>query len=294
MFSPTFHDWPRLNRLMLFALLAVFITALLVLYLYVMPKWRQHQAYQKAIQEKESRLAATPWPQETDLLGRHYKLIREKLDGVPGTDQLGLVKLSEDIIQQATNTFSERILKQFDSTKHFINGVSRIDYKDAYDRFAQELTEQQLTLESTRFGLNEDGQEPVWQMILKLWTAQMLYQLARENHLTVLADEEGVAAISALPPIAYAVAENDPPPPYLLEFPIRLRLAGHLDDFLRFAQQLSAPVRFLPLKQLEISTTPPNPPVAGQTNRVDTATFNIVCSSFFQPTPPTSDVLENE
>ena len=177
MFSPTFQDWPRLNRLMLFALLAVLGTALLVLYLYVMPKWRQHQDYQQAIREKENRLAATPWPQDTELLRHQYRLIREKLDGVPGTDQIGLAKLSEDIIQQATSTFSERILSQFDSARHFINGVSRLDYKDSYDRFAQELAEQQLTIESTRFGLNEDGQDPVWQMILKLWTAQTLCQL---------------------------------------------------------------------------------------------------------------------
>ena len=283
MFSPTFQDWPRLNRLMLFALLAVLGTALLVLYLYVMPKWRQHQDYQQAIREKENRLAATPWPQDTELLRHQYRLIREKLDGVPGTDQIGLAKLSEDIIQQATSTFSERILSQFDSARHFINGVSRLDYKDSYDRFAQELAEQQLTIESTRFGLNEDGQDPVWQMILKLWTAQTLCQLARENHLSILADEDGNAAITALPPISYALTEKDAPPPYLLEFPVQLRLAGHLEDFLRFAQQLSTPVRFLPLKQLEISTTPPDPPIPGQTNRVDTAVFTIVCSSFFQP-----------
>lgn len=282
MFTPTFNDWPRRNRLLLYALLAMFAIALMVLYLYVLPKWRQFQDYQRAIGEKESRLAATPWPQDLAMLQHQHAMMREKLEGTEDPDQPGLVRLSNDVLLQATATFQERILSQFDSPMHFINGVSRLDYKDACDRFAQELAEQQLTFDATRFGLNEDGQEPVWQMTLKLWTAQLLCQLAREHHLALQAEED-IPALSALPPIAYTASENDPPPPYLLEFPIRLQLAGRLDDFLRFTQQLSTPIRFLPLKQLEITTLPPNPPIPGQTNRVDSCSFNIVCSSFFQP-----------
>lgn len=294
MFSPTFNDWPRRNRILLYALLAMFACALLVLYLYVMPKWRHHQRFQQNIREKEHQLAATAWPQDIELLRHQYSLIREKLDGVPGTDQLGLSQLSEDILQQATVTFRERILAQFDSPLHFINAVSRIDYKDAYDRFTQELADQELTLDATKFGVNEDGQEPVWQMTLKLWTAQLLCQLAWENHLALLPSETGAASLGALSPIAYALTENDTPPPYLIEFPVRLRLMGHLKDFLRFAQQLSTPIRFLPLKQLEIRTVPPNPPALGQTNCIDTAIFTIVCSSFFQPVPSARENADHE
>lgn len=282
MFTPTFQDWPRPNRLLLYAVLTMFVLALLVLYLYAMPKWRQFQSYQQSIEAKEAQLAATPWPHEVDLLRRQYKNVREKLDGIPGTDQTGLVAITDGILRQATSTFEERILGQFDSPLHFINSVSRIDYKDAYDRFAQELAEHQVTLDAVHFGLNEDGQEPVWQMILKLWTAQQLCRLAHEHHLTIHS-EDGIADLTALPPISYAVDEADAPPPYLLEFPVRLKLEGKLDDFLRFAQSLSSAICFLPIKQLEIHTLPPQPPVLGQVNQVDTAVFTIVCSSFLQP-----------
>ena len=294
MFEPTFKDLPETNRLLIYILGALVVATLLVLYLYVMPKWQQHQNFQASLQEKEARLAATPWPQDGELLLHHYELVREKLEGISGTDQLGLERLSDDILLQATITFQEKLLSQFDSPAHFISAVSRIDYKDVYDRFAQEIAEQGKSLNPTLLGLNEDGQEPVWQMILKLWTAQMLCELAKQNHLN-LQSRDGVAQITCLPPVAYAVAEEDvQQPPYLLEFPVRLTLQGSLQDFLRFAQELSTPIRFLPLKQLEISTLPPNPPIAGQPNRVDQATFTIVCSSFLMPNRPEHDVPDNE
>ena len=293
MFTPTFQDWPRPNRLLLYALLTTFVLALLVLYLYVMPKWRQYQNYQQTIAEKEAQLAATPWPQEMKLLKLQYENVRERLDGIPGTDQIGLATLTEGILRQATSTFEERILAQFDSPQHFITSVSRIDYQGAYDRFAQELAEQELTLDAAYFGLNEDGQEPVWQMILKLWTAQQICQMAQKNHLSIVG-EDGIAALTALPPISYALDEAESMPPYLLEFPARVKLMGRLDDFLCFAQSLSDSVCFLPIRQLEVHTLPPQPPIPGQVNRVDTAVFTIVCSSFLQPRSFESASVRND
>lgn len=293
MFSPTFQDWPRPNRVLFYALLIMFAVALLVLYLYVMPKWHQYQNYQQAIQEKEERLAATPWPQDVRLLQQQYDEVRKKLEGNPETAEVGLVILTDDLLRQATSTFEERILSQFDSPQHFITAVSRIDYKDAYDHFAQELEEQQVILDPTNLGLGEDTQEPVWQMTLKLWTAQQICLIARKHHLTILS-EDGIAAIAALPPISYAVDESDATTPYLLEFPVRVKLTGKLEDFLLFTQSLSSSVCFLPLKQLEIQTLPPDPPLPGQVNTVDTAIFNIVCSSFLQPRGSDFDPPFNE
>ncbi|MBP5301266.1 MAG: hypothetical protein J6Y80_07645 [Victivallales bacterium] len=293
MFAPTFKDLPAVNRLLIYAVMAMLAATLLVLYLYVMPKWHQFQSYQKSLREKEQRLATTPWPQDGELLRHQFEIIREKLDGSEEDGQVGLAQLSEDILQQAAITFQEPILSQFSSPAHFIATVSRIDYKDVYDRFAQELAEEEKSLDPSYFGLQEDGQEPVWQMILKLWTAQLLCKLARQNHLA-LQEQDGIADVTALPPIAYAVTEEDAQPPYLLEFPVRLRLKGTLQDFLKFTQELSTPIRFLPLKQLEISTLPPDPPLPGQVNRVDQATFVIVCSSFLQPNRSEHDAPSNE
>ncbi|MBQ4479181.1 MAG: hypothetical protein II943_00915 [Victivallales bacterium] len=293
MFSPTFQDWPRPNRLLFYVLLLMFAAALLVLYLYVMPKWHQYQKYQHAIQEKEERLAGTPWPQDVELLRQQYAEVRKKLDGDPETAEIGLVLLTDDILHQATSTFEERILSQFDSPQHFINAVSRIDYKDAYDHFAQELEEQKVTLDPTNLGLGEDTADPVWQMTLKLWTAQQICHIAREHHLAILS-EDGIAAINALPPIAYTVEDTDTATPYLLEFPVRVKLKGRLEDFLLFAQSLSTSICFLPLKQLEIQTLPPDPPLPGKVNTVDTAIFNMVCSSFLQPRSSEFDMPIND
>ena len=62
MFTPTFNDWPRRNRLLLYALLAMFAIALMVLYLYVLPKWRQFQDYLRFVLQLPFREALVKRP----------------------------------------------------------------------------------------------------------------------------------------------------------------------------------------------------------------------------------------
>lgn len=281
MFKPTFHDIPLAHRVCLIAMLAIIALPAVVFFGFVQPEQRSTRNTLRAeIEQMQKRLTSSSWPISRDLLDKRLDEAKCVLNGEPDTSA-GLVSAADAAIAQATGTFRENILEKFPDTLQFINGVTRIDFKDLADRAASYFTAQGIAAPPEILGLNEDNQGPVYQMMFKLWTARRLVRLALECNLKI-SENENTAEISALPPIAYTTGDQPNTPAYLLEFPVRVVLIGKPEDFLQFVKRLQSEEQFLPLKQLSVNTMPPAPVKSGEENAVETARFTVVCSSFFQ------------
>ena len=277
--SPRLFPLPGPSRFLLLVFIGAAVTVILAHFLYIMPLQKRCRDAQARLDEKQARLAKAPWPQNSDQLTEQLRLANELLHGNPQTKATGLVSTASSTLAAANATFARRIARRFPdfpSPRLLITGVTRLDFMDILDRVTSQLGEYGVQLDTSAFHTDEESSPPIF----KLWTIQRLAQCAHENHLKILAAPDGTARITALPPVAYTTSDTRTDIPYLLEFPVRLELDGTLDNFLQFARQLQTDHRFLPLKQLSATTAPPAVPQEGGVATVQTATFNIVCSSF--------------
>jgi hypothetical protein len=274
---------PGPSRFLLFIFIGAALAVILAHALYIVPLQKKCRDAQAQLDEKQARLAKAPWPQHSGQLAEQLHLANELLHGNPQTKTTGLVATASTTLATANATFARRIARNFPdfpTPRLLITGVTRLDFMDILDRVTSQLGEYGVQLDTTAFHTGEDSSPPIYQLIYKLWTIQRLAQCAHENHLEILATPDGTARITALSPIAYTSSDSRNDIPYLLEFPVRIELNGTLENFLQFARQLQTDRRFLPLKQLSATTAPPDIPAEGGVATVQTATFNIVCSSF--------------
>ena len=284
-----YRQWPRFHRQLLQFTLIMLALLLLVLWFHVFPRWQVLRQQSEQIEYDKKKFENNKYPLDALLLEQHLKECEEQLQGANGKD--GLVTLSAKTLEMASSTFKNDIQTAYppdddSDTKEtaeevFINHSSRIDFKDLFDRLNTSLNESGLSITVQSLGLEEESLEPVYQQILKLWTIRKLITLAADNHLTIESTTEGIADIRAPRVVAYtldAKAET----PYLLELPVRIHLAGTMQDFLKFVKSLQGNDIFIPMKRLIIYSKPPQTLPPGETKNIDTLHFSVVCTSFFK------------
>lgn len=285
MFHPTANDWPAPHRTLAFLCLSILALLLLGYALYLHPKKAALEQQKKVLAEKKAKFHTLSLPLDPIRLKEHLLAANFLLEGAPQEGLPGLRRASDSALSFATSSFSRKIRENYQDTLAFIYGATRLDYKDLHNRVAAEFLPDASPLEKTYFGLEaEDGQEqPVWQMIAKLWTIQDILQKSRAAGLRLATQEDGTVKIAADSVIAYTLSDKKDGPCFLLEFPINATFSGTLDQFLAFAASLQNPDSCLPLKRLSIRTFPPDALLAGNANAVDLCLFTIQCSAFMMP-----------
>lgn len=288
MYRPKIKDWPAgYIRLMQFAAVVAVLTVF-VLWFGAYPRWRRMQVLRQEVENTRRELEKGGVLIDQSVLKGHISKCRISLNG----DELrpGLVVKADTALEMAANTFTEEIENAYpgpSSRDFFIEGATRIDYKDLYDRVSSEFASSGVVLRQTIFSSGDENEEPVYQQMLKLWTIRRLVRTALKNGLKIESDSDNVSRIRALKSISYInidksadnrAQQNEP---YLMEFPVRMFISGSMEKFLGFAADLQADGSFLPIKNISIYTLPPDELPPGETRRVSELKIKVVCSSFF-------------
>lgn len=281
------------------------------------PKQRDVRALEENVQRLESDLRRTGWPLDPDRLDR--------LKDVKAKERDKLRLQSDELLEQATSVFVEKIRRQYGSTEEFRTNVSRLD-------FTEELNQLQLYCRSRgRIVLAEEvlnlsektDSVNTYQMVLQVWTLRAVLDLAlasklfpRESGIWVETDveragrreKEAVACLSVLPVRGYSLRPEDKEP-YLLEIPVRLGFRGKLEDLCTFLARLqNAEILdwdtargdksdqthqlrcFFPVSHVEVRKTMP-----GEEQRVtDEIDVDVECSAFFRFKDVTPAVIRDK
>lgn len=295
------REWPRQHR----NLAGVVVFLLLAyggVYLFVVrPKDQEVADARGALQETREKLQKTGWPLEAERLGRLLEDMEKNLEGprgkTPGDARsaTGIKRKAELILKDATTMFAPRIGKLFPSSHDFVNEVSLLDYQEEFAHMERRFRNDDVVLAKDMLGLWEDTSSPyTYQLLLQIWTLDELVGLALKNELKPVKTplvrvnaETGArqaSQLTVLPVRAYFLDPEDKDP-YVLEFPVRLTLAGRLSDFCNFLSALHRDGRFLPVSRMELKTDSPagRPRLDRDGNaRVDHVEVDLECSSFFR------------
>ncbi len=285
MFKATYKDWPNRHKKLLHVTAAVMILLFVLMWFGIYPRWRALLALQEEVQNNHEKLEKYGIPLDAELLNTHIHECIDSLEDRNGNK--GLVSVSNDVIERATRTFDDVIREAYPPTDElssreiFYTTSTRIDYKDLYDRISSEFKESGINISLKSLEPEEDNSEPVFQLMLKLWTLRYLLRAAVQNNLTIEKNNEGMARINVMRTTAYSMSENEKP--YLLEFPIILRFKGTMDNFLSFMKAIQQDNVCLPMKTISVHSTPPSDFPAGESRDISELNFRITCSSFFKP-----------
>ena len=284
MFKPNYKDLPNRHKKLLHLTAAALFVMLVIMWFVIYPRLKWRTAFQEEISAERTRLRKSGVPLDAQMLNAH---IRECIDSLEDTNgSKGLVSISNETIERATRTFDDDIREAYPPTDSsssmelFYNNSTRIDYKDLFDRISSEFKEYDISISQKTFEPDEDNSEPVFQLMLKLWTTRYLVRAAVKNNLTIHKDEDGLAQIHAMRTTAYTLSANEKP--YLLEFPIVMRFNGTMDNFLSFMKAIQNDNLFLPMKTISVNSKPPADFPPGESRNITELSFRITCSSFFK------------
>ncbi|MCR4576029.1 MAG: hypothetical protein K5787_19905 [Lentisphaeria bacterium] len=293
MFKPNYKDWPKSYRNLLHYTIILTMVALAALWLGIYPRWRSLGDLQETIARQQSRLEKNGVELDADMLKDYIDECKIVLNGTETED--GLTKIADETLAKAAATFRNDIHNSYPSDEvnglspedQFIYSSTRIDYKDLSDRIKSEFKEKKIIINEKSF--ESDTAEPVFHLMLKLWTIRILLRNAIANSLAIDAQENGEAMLSATRTIAYSIG-NDNTKPYLLEFPVSIHLTGTMDNFLKFAKSLQQNGYYLPIKNLRVYSEPPKALPPGAKVDVSQLHFRVTCSAFF-PSPSSTSPL---
>ncbi len=283
-----YRNWPLRHRRLLQVTLALLVLFLFAFWTRIFPRWKFLNKLEQDLAQERSTLKRHDYPMDATALKEHLDTCLRQLEGT--RQKGGLIQVADETLKYATSTFHEDIIKAYPTESYarttseeiFIRNATRIDYKDLYDRVSSEFQAENISFNPKTFGLEDDSPEPPYQMMIKLWTVRKMVALALKHHLKIEEGEpSGSAYLRILPVIAYTLGKSSDKP-YLLEFPIRMKVGGTMEDFLQFIGELQTDEVYLPLKALEIHSTPPADLPPGEERLVDQLHFSIVCSSFFR------------
>ncbi len=287
-----YKNWPAPCRNVLMLCIAACIAAVLVFLLLLQPKWRELREAKADYAANEKKLKDSPWPRDPERLQTLLSTYQRSLGSAR---QAGLKKLAEDSLKRAGSQFEDKINFEYGDAALFISKASQIEYKDQYDRMYSSLQNKRIYLDQYVFGMDETTVEPVkYKMLLKIWTADKLVNLALQHKLRICVDNSirtgphnqfYAAKISVLPEKAYVLDEDDKQP-YLLEFPVRITVRCSLNDFLQFCAALQSEPDFFPMQQIEILTDVSRGGVLVDEDNnlvLNQLEITFVCSSFYQP-----------
>lgn len=273
-------NWLKIHQALLAAAIAVMAFQLLIYMLILRPQQSEVQDMKAAIDKKRQRLTGSEWPLQADKLEKFHALLKERLEG-----PAGMQKRYDDIMQRAGMTFHERIKENHHDAADFMRGVSRLDYQENFHRVQKLAAGFGVFLAPEVLKLAEDtATDHIYQAMLQIWTVESVLGLISSsglkvvNHPDLRVEWEGtkhqVAQLSVETMEAY-FADGRTDRPYLLEFPVRVTLAGQQDQFLSFLHSLDSDSVFLTVRRFECQLVPPAA-AAEAPLQVD-----ISCSAFF-------------
>ncbi|MBT3377677.1 MAG: hypothetical protein HN742_42165 [Lentisphaerae bacterium] len=292
------RPWPAQHRNLAVGL-TIAVVAVGLVYMFVSrPKKRDVADLRGELEEKQMRLVRRGWPLNSERLGELLKEMNRDLDGKGGRapkrarDARGIKNRADLVLSECTSTFDGKVREQFGTTADFVRGVSRLDYQEEFNRLTQEFGNRGIILDERILKLGEETSSPyTYQLVLHIWTVEMLVKLALEHKLTFLtgppvagggAARVGPAQITVMPMQAYLVERADKSP-YLLEFPVRMRVKGALVDVGAFLGALQSEERFLPCSHFELTTEQPTKETVDKEGRVriSQVMVELECCAFF-------------
>lgn len=301
MYKPKLKDWPYSHVRLMHITVSGLALALLVLWLLVYPSWRRLKVLRQDTEAARIELEKSGIQLDEAVLSRH---ISDCIASLAGDEtRLGLVDVAGNAMALAMQTFADEINAAYASesstatrqsaVEKFVEGSTRIDYKVLYDRVYSECASCNVDISQATISPDEDSNEPVYQQMLKLWTMRFLVMQAVDNGLSFETAKDNAPAIRAFRSKAYLNKGSERP--YLLEFPVLLRMEGKLENFISFAKGLQGGRRFLPIKSIEIHSTPPGDFPPGERRELSNLHFRIVCSAFFvEPQPANGEQANTE
>ena len=302
--------WPSQHR-NLAAIVGVILAAFVAGYvLLIRPKQQEVAQTRTEMETLQTKLVQKGWPLDSSRL--------EKLREEKSKELARFVKLSDDVLQDATRMFDPKITSLFENADNFRNNVSRLDYKEEFIQAEQHFRDQGVIFGEDVLKLSENSDSPyTYQLVLQLWTLRSLTDLALKYGLRPAVDPrvrtEGdvsaasapIAKLTVLPMKAY-VSYPGEKEPYLLEFPIRMVLVGHLENLCNFLRALHGPAslaaspdakpaelpehNFFPVSRLEVHKAMPS---WGQPSP-DQIEADIQCSSFYRLRASVPKPVENK
>lgn len=284
MFRPSFKDWPFRHKRLLHATAAVLAVILAVLWGVVYPNWRRLQTLEDDVNTMRKRLEKKQIQLDAALLQEHIRRCNAAMED--SKEHKGLVSISNETIDMATRSFDDDIRDAYPATENsssadlFIESSTKIDYKDLYDRVASEFSNYNVKLSQKSIEPDEENNEPVYQLMLKLWTIRNIVRAAVQNNLKVENNENDISRIHALKTVAYTIGNDDQP--YLLEFSVSIRMSGTMENFLSFAKALQKDNLFMPIKTITVYSDPPGVFPPGQSTEINSLHFRTTCSAFFK------------
>jgi len=291
--------WPAQHRNLAVILSTAVLVAGLVYMFVSRPKKRGVAELRRELEEKQMRLVRRGWPLNSERLRELLQEMTGALDGkgkrTPrrAREAKGIRNRADLVLRECTSTFDAK-LKLFETTDQFVKIVSRLDYQEEFNRLTQELANEGIVLDERILKLGEETSSPyTYQLVLHIWTVEMLVKLALEHDLTFVTDSSVIppglkgqgrspAWITVLPMQAYLVKPSDKRP-YLLEFPVRIGVEGTLANVGAFLGALQTEERFLPCSHFELTTRQPRKAKVSKNGRVrvDEVVVELECSSFF-------------
>lgn len=226
-------------------------------------------------QDKAARLRATGWPLEPRSL--------ETLAITKQNELSNVQRRKSQVLTAAMSLFQQRISRLYGTPTHFQEHVTRLDYQEEYHRIERKLADLGIPLDRGTLGIGEDSVRPnIYELVLQLYALEAAVDLLFEHQLEpVAADPDddtggGGAALALGEPVRYHLS-NDHPDPYLLEFPVRIRLRGSLEQLQSFLLAAGAGDRFLAVTRLEVY----NPVPALRRGETHEVTAEIECTAFY-------------
>ncbi len=234
------------------------------------------------IAKKETRLQRTGLPLDASLLEEEIRFLDAQLNGARG--QPGLLATTRLVLDTSTRMFMDRVAAQYGTAEQFRRNADRVFFQSDFSRISLKLAERNILLEPGVLGLSDESPSPyIYQLLLRIWTAERLADLAAEAGLTVAPVAGGKAAdLRLLEVRGYKLNEADKLP-YLIELPVQATLLGEMPQVKSFLRSLTAGGNFLPASQVELFADDPARQVYhdGTNVKVTGLRLRVQCSAFF-------------
>ena len=273
------------------------IAAQILVYFYILrPKFAEVQKAGNALKSAQSDLRKNNWPANIGVLSSIKREYKDRLEG-DDEDGASLAALTEKANSKASSTFQTMISRDYSSIGEFMRNASRLDYQAEHNRVFSDIAKRGFVLNPVAVGLDENASSPyIYQLLLQLWTLEKVLNLVADSGLALQpiqvepqkdkrgnvrnGGDEGEGSSVCVMPMKTFVMKK--PGPYLLEFPIALKLRGCLSSAMDLMSKLEGEGVFIPVSSFEMLALPPARMERGADGNLVSGNmdFNLVCSSF--------------
>ncbi|MCK5803851.1 MAG: hypothetical protein KAI66_13505 [Lentisphaeria bacterium] len=284
-------NWPQKHRNLVTYAIFVLLVFAACWVLFVRPMKKELEKVRDDWEKRQTRLLREGWPLNPGKLEALRESYRARLDG-KGSDA-GIKARSDAVALRSSSMFDERIRTSFGTRGDFMKAVSRLDYQTQFNRVFRELAKEDVLLAPDELKLSEDSSSPyVYQLVLQVWTLEMVVRHALDQGLKVAAAETAkvrvgnrdvpAAKVTVLPVRAYYAQAKDADP-YVLEMPVRMTVSGGVDQCRAFLRQLTSEGTFLPISHLQLYADDPSRPEYERRGsvKIDKVRMEVECSAFF-------------